>query len=58
MTIAAIIAIIPGFFKFFDEVSAYIKLLQKTPEEKHEALVAKVQGVFNEKDDQGRPKWG
>ncbi len=58
MTLAAIIAIIPGFFKFFDEVSILIKQLEKTPEQKHDALMAQVQGVFNEKDNGGRPKWG
>jgi hypothetical protein len=46
-----------GFFKFFDEVNAYIKVLQKTPIEQHESLVAAIQAEAKRFEDEGRPTW-
>ncbi len=56
MNFATFLAALVGFFKFFNEVSSLIKLLQKTPQEKHDALMKRVNDVFDEKLNGGRPR--
>lgn len=58
MTLAAIIALIPGFFKFFDEVKWFIELLQKTPAEKKDVLIKSLQEESVNLAKTGRPTWG
>ena len=55
MTFAAIIAMLPALFKFWDEVTQLIKLLQGTPEQDHQKLMAQVTNTFNEASNNGRP---
>lgn len=43
MTITAIIGVIAGVFKFFDQVQWFIGILQSTPEEKHEDLMLAIE---------------
>lgn len=58
MTPAAIIALISGFFKFFDQVKWLIQTLQKTPAEKHAELLAKMQKEADAYAQPGsRPQW-
>jgi len=52
-----ILLAIVGFFKFFDEVSAFIKILQKTPVEKHQALVEAAQKESDSFAQSNRPTW-
>jgi hypothetical protein len=42
MTFLAILQGLMGFFKFFDQVMAFIRLLEKTPEEKHQEIMLKI----------------
>lgn len=47
-----------GFFKFFDTVKEFIKLLEKTPEEKHIEVIQSVQKQFDGYAKTNRPPWG
>ena len=53
------LATLIGFFKFFDECYTLIQGLKQTPAEKHEAVMAKVTGVFDETNSThpDRPSW-
>lgn len=46
-----------GFFQFPGEIRRLILLLRKTPEEKHEELLGKVEDEFAKFEDTGRPTW-
>ena len=52
-----IIALILGLFKFWDQVMTFVALMQQTPEEKHEEIMQKVESVFDEIANSGRPHW-
>jgi hypothetical protein len=57
MQLAAWLEVIKGVLAFPKEVLAIVRLFQKTPEEKHQDLVAAIQkeaAVFQET---GRPSW-
>lgn len=59
MTIASFITLLIAIFKFPAELSAFIKLLEKSPEEKKQEIMTQVDSWMNEsasKDD-GRPTW-
>lgn len=58
MTIAAIIALIPGFFAFFTQVQWLIKLLQATPAEQRDSLIKTMQQEADNFKKTGRPTWG
>lgn len=51
------LAIVSGFFKFFDEVTWLIKKLEKTPVAKRQELIAKIQAEGERQDQSGRPVW-
>ena len=57
MGVAEIVALIAGFFKFFPEIRKLITVLSKTPEEKLEATRKKVNDIFDEHLNEGRPQW-
>jgi hypothetical protein len=44
------VSILSGIFRFFDLVAAFVKMLQKTPIEKHQALMAEVSAAFEKAD--------
>lgn len=41
-----IVALLIAVFKFFDEVQWFVTLLQKTPQEKREQVIADVHAAF------------
>lgn len=52
------LAVITGVFKFFDQVSWFVKLLQKTPLEKRQAAIVKISDAFaaaTKPDESGKP---
>ncbi len=58
MGIKEIIALVPAFFKFWDQIVSLIKILQKTPEEKHQEIMQKIQKEADAYAQPGsRPKW-
>lgn len=54
---AGIIEIINGILKFPAAVRSLIILLQKTPVEQHNDLVAGLQKKFDTYEQTGRPSW-
>ncbi len=58
MTVAGVIALITAFFQFPSQILAFVKLLQKTPEEKHEDLLKAIAEEAKKFQDTGRPDWG
>lgn len=57
MTFASFLAVITGVFKFFDEVKWLVQLLQKTPAEKHDQLIAQMQKEAASWAAGDRPVW-
>lgn len=58
MSFTAIIALIPQIFKFWDQIVSLIKILQKTPEQKHQEIMEKIQKEADAYAQPGsRPKW-
>lgn len=57
MTLAGIIGIIGGIFKFWDEVTWLIQTLQKTPAEEQQDLVQSIQKEAQNYAKTGRPTW-
>lgn len=57
MTLATFVEIALGVLKFPETVLKFVKLIQKTPLEKHEALLAKLQEEATHFETTGRPKW-
>ena len=55
MTIANFIEVLTAFFKFPDAVSSLVKLLSKTPAERHQDLIKKIDLAFDESANGGRP---
>lgn len=54
---AEIIALITGFFKFPQAILEFIKVLQKTPEQKHEDLLKAIALEAKKFEETGRPNW-
>lgn len=55
---AEFLAVISGIFKFFDQVTWFVKLLQKTPLEKRQEAIRKISDAFtvvNKPDSSGIP---
>lgn len=57
MTLAAWIALITAALKFPDSIMALVKILQDTPEEQHDKLVAAIQSEQENMKKTGRPTW-
>lgn len=57
MNLAAILAILPAFFKFFDQIQWFVKTLEKTPEEKRQELFAAIRKEADDYEASGRPNW-
>jgi len=58
MTFAAILELINGVLKFPDAVLKLVRALQKTPQEKHEDLLKRMDEEFKRFEETGRPTWG
>lgn len=54
---AQILGIIGGILKFWDQVTWLIKILQDTPEEKHQALITAMNKEAESLKKTGRPVW-
>ncbi len=52
-----VLTIIAGIFKFWDQVTWLVKLLQSTPEQDHEKLVSSIQAEAANVQKTGRPTW-
>jgi hypothetical protein len=57
MGLAEIVTLIIGVLKFPDTVLEFVKILQKTPEQKHDDLLKKVAAEAQSFEDTGRPTW-
>ncbi len=55
MSIGIILEVLLALFKFPSELSAFVKLLSKTPEEKHDALMKTISDEAQKFSDTGRP---
>jgi hypothetical protein len=51
------IALIKGFFTFFDQVVALIKLLQKSPASRRQKLLEEMKAELTKIEQGGRPEW-
>jgi hypothetical protein len=57
MTVLGIIELVKGLLQFPGVILEFVRLLQKTPQEKHDALLKQIQ-IESEKFEQtGRPSW-
>lgn len=57
MGIAAWIELISLVLKFPSTVLQLVRFLSKTPEEKHQEILKKIEAESAELDQGGRPKW-
>jgi len=57
ITFSGILEVLTAFLKFPDGVVSLVRVLSKTPEEKHADLIAKVQATFDEGSSNDRPIW-
>jgi hypothetical protein len=57
MEVAEIAALITGVLKFPGAVLEFIKILKKTPQENHEALLKRMNDESRIHEDTGRPTW-
>lgn len=57
MSFTAILGVISGVFKFWDQVMLLVKILQGTPEEHHEAIMAAIALEAEKFKQTGRPEW-
>lgn len=55
MTFAGIIEIVKGVLAFPDQILKLIQVLKKTPQEKHDELLAKIASEAKQFEDTGRP---
>lgn len=55
MTIGGLFALLTAFFQFPAELTAFIKLLQKTPDEKKADITAAIEAQLQSFEDTGRP---
>ena len=59
MTFTAFLGILGGVFKFWDQVTWLVQTLQKTPEQQHAELIAKIKKEADDYAKKGsRPVWG
>ena len=58
MNLAAWVALLTAVFKFPTELLAIAKALQKTPEQKRQAIVEAATKVADGLVETGRPTWG
>jgi hypothetical protein len=52
-----IVALITAIFKFPNTILEFVKVLQKTPEEKHNDLLKAVAQEASKFENSGRPTW-
>lgn len=57
MVIAEIVTLIIAFFQFPKTILEFVKLLKKTPQEKHEDIVKAIAAEAKKFEDTGRPDW-
>jgi hypothetical protein len=57
MGISDIFAIIKTVLQFPSTILEFVKILQKTPQENHDALLKKMQDEAKRFQDTGRPTW-
>lgn len=57
MSFAVILEIILGVLKFPSEVSAFIRLISKSPEEKRQEILKNIEAESKKLDETGRPTW-
>lgn len=57
MTLAVILEIINGVLKFPDSVLKLIRVLQKTPQQKHDDILKAAEDAAQKFMDTGRPTW-
>jgi hypothetical protein len=57
MGFADIAALIVGVLKFPQTILEFVKILQKTPEQKHSDLLKQVAAEAKQFEDTGRPQW-
>ena len=55
MTLTGFIEVLKAFFKFPEAVVALVKILSKTPEQKHDDMIKRVNNAFDEQANGGRP---
>jgi hypothetical protein len=55
MSLAVILEIILGFLKFPSEVSAFIRLISKSPDQKRQEIVSDIQSQLKSFEETGRP---
>lgn len=51
------LAAITGVFKFWDQVVWFVKLIQKTPQERRQDLMKSIQKESEKFAESGRPVW-
>lgn len=57
MSIALIIQVLLALFRFPTELSAFVRLISKSPEEKRQEILARIQAESDKIDQEGRPSW-
>lgn len=57
MGLADILAIIKGVIYFPDTILEFVKILQKTPQENHEAILDASRKEAMNYEETGRPQW-
>lgn len=57
MTFAVVLEILLAILKFPKELSAFVRLISKTPEEKRNEIMLQVNAWMNESASGERPKW-
>lgn len=57
MGLGAILEIISGVLKFPGVILEFVRLLKKSPAEKHDDIIKKIQEEAAQFEDSGRPDW-
>jgi hypothetical protein len=57
MGFSEILTLISGLIQFPGTILQFIKLMQKSPQEKHEAIMERIRLEAQAFEDTGRPKW-
>lgn len=57
MTLSGFMAVLLAFLKFPGELTAFVRLISKTPEEKRQEIMVQVNAWMNESASGERPKW-
>lgn len=57
MSIALILQVLTALLRFPAELSAFIKLISKSPEEKRQEILKVIQAESDKLDQAGRPSW-